>query len=235
MTELRKYAQLKHLFAISYFKDEVSDVSLEDKLRRAHEDAERDAQELNTTGARRIRQSELRRARKSALFFQHQKAAFENRPDPIYNSLRNEGVPRARQVADVIESRLVDGASRFPIARVNTFVPGESRYMLEPSTVAYSLKSTRQQKQQQQQQMLGVSSKSQLLGTSLSASSTLAGAGAAAIATHAGASSHRMLVKRDLASARMARSMVDPVAMEKHKPTSVRRAHLSIGIDDASQ
>jgi hypothetical protein len=120
-------------------------------------------------------------------------------------------------------AQLGKGASRFPIERNNTFVPGQSSYMLDPPDAAsFSLNSKSKHQHQR-----SASDKSLLTGEG--SRSTLAGAGAAAVGV-AGAS-HRMRVKRDLADSRSARTMVRFVScccgvIEKEKLT--RNGHIPV-------
>lgn len=123
-TELEKYDDMKKLFAISYFKEETYELTLEDKLARAKADAKKDRADLNLNPIHKeTRQAELRRARESAARFKANRAAEKKEFNVVLASLRDSNIPHADRVSASIEGKIRRNASEFPVPIFDTFVP----------------------------------------------------------------------------------------------------------------
>lgn len=123
-TELEKYDDMKKLFAITYFKTETYELTLEDKLARAKADAKKDKADLNMNPLHQERRlAEICRARESASYFRAERAAEHNEFNVVLASLQDSNVPRAERVSVRIESKIRRTAAKLHLPLFDTFVP----------------------------------------------------------------------------------------------------------------
>lgn len=122
-TEISKFQDMKKIFGIAYFKDDVIDLTLEEKLARMKADALRDKAELNTDLHTKLRQNELERARAAAMRFGSERNTLKGILNPILTSLEAGQVPDSKRVNRSIEERLIRDRCKLKGDPLNTFVP----------------------------------------------------------------------------------------------------------------
>lgn len=119
ISDLVKYDELRQLFSITFFKDEVYDATVEDQLKRAKQDAKNSANAFRSEHSVRQKKMELSRAREGSLYF----AAQRMPRNVVLDSLKHSGVQDAEYRANHIDEKIRKSFSTFSLHDHKTYIP----------------------------------------------------------------------------------------------------------------
>eukprot|EP01038_Epipyxis_sp_PR26KG_P013493 gene13493-18104_t len=129
-SDVARYDDIKKLFSINYFRTDVLDLSIEEQVQR--EKNEKKLKEKDSLISSYDRNKiENMRSREAYLFFQHQKAIFNNSGnlvnkdflDPIKDALNRSSVPDPELIASKLYRKIDKDMSYISLHNEHTFIP----------------------------------------------------------------------------------------------------------------